>query len=286
MKIKLSKKKTVIVFSAIISFILILSVYAFYENNFLGTSYYEICDEKIPDSFDGFVIAQISDFHNTHSEILQESLIEALIKEKPDIIVLTGDYIDSRKTDTALSLEYAKKLLTIAPVYMSTGNHEAAAVYEYPSFEEELIALGVKVLRNTCDIAEKNGQFINIMGIDDPVFLTGEIKAEKLKEAIDSVKYDKSVFTVTLSHRPEVFDIYIEKELDLVLSGHAHGGQFRIPFIGGLYIPTEGLFPKYTEGLHKENNTQMIISRGIGASVVPIRINNRPELVIIKLSTE
>lgn len=284
MKIKLSKKKTAILIS-VISLILIFSIYAFYENNSLGTSYYEISDEKIPDSFDGFVIAQVSDFHNTHSEILQKDILEALIKEKPDIIVLTGDFIDSRKTDTELALSYAEKLLKIAPVYMSAGNHEAASVYEYPPFEKELIALGVKVLRNTSQKTEKDGQFINIMGIDDPVFLTGTIKEEKLKDAIDRAEYDKSIFTVTLSHRPEVFDVYIEKELDLVLSGHAHGGQFRLPFIGGLFTPTEGLFPEYTEGLHEENGTKMIVSRGIGASVFPLRINNRPELVIITLET-
>ncbi len=277
-----SRKKTLSVCFSLI-FLLLFSLYAYYQNNYLTVTNYGISDEKIPEAFDGFVIAQVSDFHNTQSEKLQEDVINALREIKPDIIVLTGDFIDTRKTDTALALSYAERLISVAPVYMSAGNHEAATVYEYPPFEKDMRSLGVTVLRNNCEQIEKNGQLINIMGIDDPVFFPGEDKYEKIAQGIDSVEYDKSIFTITLSHRPEVFRVYVEKKQDLVLSGHAHGGQFRLPFIGGLFIPTEGLFPKYTEGVHEEQETKMVISRGIGSSVFPIRINNRPELVIITL---
>ncbi len=286
MKKRISKKHRRLLLSLICIFSVLFCAYAFFQNNLLVVSHYEIEDVKIPTEFDGFTIAQISDFHNTHSRLLQEDIIEGLLEIKPDIIVLTGDFIDTRRTDTALALSYAARLLEIAPVYMSAGNHEAATVEEYPPFEKELISLGVRVLRNECEKIELGGSAINITGIDDPVFFPGEDKYEKIAEAIDTVTYDESIFTVTLSHRPEVFSVYVEKQQDLVLSGHAHGGQFRIPGIGGLYIPTEGLFPTYTEGVHTLDSTKMVVSRGIGSSVFPIRINNRPELVIISLRAE
>ena len=91
-------------------------------------------------------------------------------------------------------------------------------------------------------------------------------------------------FQLLLSHRPEFMDMYVRYDIDLVLSGHAHGGQFRLPFLGGLYAPSQGFFPKYDAGLFEEENTKMIVSRGIGNSAFPLRFNNRPELVLITLT--
>ena len=92
-------------------------------------------------------------------------------------------------------------------------------------------------------------------------------------------------FTLLLSHRPELFEVYVDSNVDLVLSGHAHGGQFRLPLIGGLAAPNQGLFPEYDSGLYTEGNTNMIVSRGIGNSIVPFRFNNRPEVILIELHT-
>ena len=92
--------------------------------------------------------------------------------------------------------------------------------------------------------------------------------------------------TMFLSHRPELFDVYVEEEVDLVLTGHAHGGQFRLPVIGGLVAPNQGLFPKYDSGMFVEDDTHMIVSRGIGNSIIPLRINNPPEIVVVKLTAK
>jgi predicted MPP superfamily phosphohydrolase len=104
------------------------------------------------------------------------------------------------------------------------------------------------------------------------------------------VKLDELIseeeFTLLLSHRPEMFDTYVEKDVDLVFSGHAHGGQFRIPFVGGVFAPNQGLFPKYDSGIYSEGNTTMVVSRGIGNSAFPFRINNRPEVILVELDTE
>lgn len=93
-------------------------------------------------------------------------------------------------------------------------------------------------------------------------------------------------YTILLSHRPELFDVYVESGVDLVFSGHAHGGQFRIPFIGGVVAPNQGVFPKYDAGIFAEGNTNMVVSRGVGNSIIPFRVNNRPEVIIIELTTQ
>jgi hypothetical protein len=97
---------------------------------------------------------------------------------------------------------------------------------------------------------------------------------------------EDGAYTVLLSHRPELFDAYAANGIDLALCGHAHGGQIRLPLIGGLFVPNQGLSPKYSEGVHEKGQTKMAVSRGLGNSIAPVRINNRPELVVITLSTE
>ena len=257
--------------------------YTFYQNNVLSCTSYEIADEKLHPDLDGLRIVQISDFHNTHSLMLQRDIEEEIKKVSPDIIVITGDFIDCRRTDTESALKYAELLLEYAPVYMSAGNHEAAAYTEYPAFERKLISHGIRVLRNQAVTFSKGSGEINIIGIDDPVFSSEDNKFLHTENAIKRISFNKDNFTLALAHRPEVFSEYEKAQLDLVLSGHAHGGQIRLPFIGGLFTPTEGLFPKYSEGIHIKNDTTMIVSRGIGSSVFPFRINNRPELITITL---
>lgn len=280
---KLSKKQKIIltVFSAV--FLILFSVYCTYQNNVLSISEYEIANEKLPESFDGFTVAQISDFHNTRSEFLRESVLREIKNFSPDIIVITGDFIDSRFPKTEISLAFAKELVKIASVYFAPGNHEARIPEIYEPFEKELQSIGVNVLRNSCKKINIGGEEINIIGADDATFYGTEDKYVSTARTLDEIKYDKDLFTITLSHRPELFSVYVEKNQDLVFSGHLHGGQFVIPGLGGLYMPTEGFFPDYWEGTHTENSTTMVVSRGIGNSAFPIRINNRPELIFVTL---
>ena len=100
------------------------------------------------------------------------------------------------------------------------------------------------------------------------------------------MSYNKDIYTILLSHRPELFDTYVSENINLIFSGHAHGGQIRIPFVGGIVAPNQGLFPKYTSGKYEEKNTTMIVSRGIGNSIIPFRINNRPELIVVELRSK
>ncbi len=279
----LSKKQKIVITVLASVFLILFSVYCVYENNMLTVTDYEITNEKLPGSFDGFTVAQISDFHNPRSDFLKESVLEELTRLSPDIIVITGDFIDSRKPKTEISLAFAEELVKISPVYFAPGNHEARNPDIYVPFEKELRDMGVHVLRNSSEKIHINGDAINILGIDDATFYGTQDKYICTAEAIDGIIYDKSLFSITLSHRPEIFSVYTQKEQDLVFSGHLHGGQFRIPYLGGLYMPTEELFPDYCEGVHTAGSTTMVVSRGIGNSAFPIRINNRPELIIVTL---
>ena len=167
----------------------------------------KIKNEKLPKAFDGYKIAQISDFHNTKSKRLQQQILKTLENDKPDILVITGDFIDSRRTNINISLNFIKQIKNI-PIYYVAGNHESR-IKEYKSFKEKLIELGVFVLEN-----EK----ISI-GLQDPSFETSENNSEEMKRIID--KYlknfsSKENFEILLLHRPELLDVYAQNNVDLV----------------------------------------------------------------------
>ena len=223
--------------------------------------------------------------HNAEFGEENSKLLEVLSEVKPHVIVLTGDLIDSRHTDIEIALDFAGKAVQIAPVYYVTGNHEAR-IPEYEQLKTGLIDLGVNVLENQKAQITRDGESITLMGVQDPSFSTDYLfgDAESVsRQAITSLQNESDGYTVLLSHRPELFDLYVDTGVDLVFSGHAHGGQFRMPVIGGLVAPNQGLFPKYDAGLFAEENTKMIVSRGMGNSIIPFRINNPPEVVIVEL---
>lgn len=235
-------------------------------------------------------IAHISDFHNAEFKNNNAELV-ALVKEaQPDIIAITGDLIDSRHTNTEVSVNFVSELVKIAPCYYVAGNHESRMENEYNELKNALTSLGVTILCDERVSYEKDGQIFTIIGIEDPMFV---IKKDSVKESCRVIK-EKLIpltentegYTILLSHRPEAFEVYVEAGVDLALTGHAHGGQMQIPFIGGLIAPNQGFFPKYSEGVHVESNTNMVISRGIGNSLCPIRVNNRPEIILVELKNQ
>ena len=271
---------------SLISLILIvLFGWTLWGNTALGVNEYEIVSKRIPESFDGFRIAQISDLHNAEFGESNSKLIELLSQSDPDIIVLTGDLIDSRQTDIDVALAFAQEAMKIAPVYYVSGNHEAR-VREYEDLKMGLLEAGLTVLENQKVQITREGENITLMGIDDPSFwedyLFGD-SASVARQAIEDLQNESDGYTILLSHRPELFNVYVDTGMDLVFSGHAHGGQFRLPFIGGLVAPNQGFFPEYDAGLFSEVNTTMIVSRGVGNSIIPIRFNNRPEIVVVEL---
>ena len=280
---KNTKRNIILAILAVILAALIL--WTLWGNTALELNTYVVESENLPERFSGYRIAHISDLHNAQMGRDNEKLLAMLRQAEPDMIAITGDMIDSRNTDVAIALGFAEEAMKIAPCYYVTGNHEAR-VAEYAAFKEKLMSLGVIVLANERIELEREGQRIALLGVDDPSFqtdyLTGD--AETVMETgLQALTQEDAAYTVLLSHRPELFDIYAQNGIDLVLSGHAHGGQIRLPFIGGLAAPNQGIFPKYDAGLYTSGATQMIVSRGIGNSIIPLRFNNRPEVILIEL---
>lgn len=271
-------KKRVILSVAAILF-LALVIWIIWGNTTLQVNQIPLESELLPSSFDGFRIAQVSDLHNTMFGDHNEKLLTMLRESAPDIIVITGDLIDSRRTDVDIALNFAEQAVEIAPVYYVTGNHESRVSEDYARLEDGMTEAGVCVLHEDAVILERNGQQIRIAGIDDPYFYDSR---EDHLEALSALCEDE-VYTVLLSHRPEYFDSYAEAGAELTLSGHAHGGQFRLPLIGGLVAPDQGFFPKYDAGAYTSGESTMIVSRGLGNSIFPFRFNNRPEIVLIEL---
>ena len=279
----MNRKKRVLF---VVAFVLVvLIVWTLWGNTALEVNEYEVVSDRIPQGFEGFRIAQVSDLHNAEFGEGNEKLIQLLSQTDPDMIVITGDLIDSRHTDIEISLDFARQAVKIAPVYYVSGNHEAR-VREYEDLKMGLAEAGVVILENQKARITREGESITLVGVGDPSFqedyLFGDSESVA-RQAIEHQQNESDGYTILLSHRPELFDLYVDTGMDLVFSGHAHGGQFRLPFVGGLVAPNQGFFPKFDEGRFTEENTTMIVSRGVGNSIIPIRFNNRPEIVLVTL---
>lgn len=262
-----------------------LIVWTLWSNTAPELTKYEIVSNRLPGEFDGFRILQLSDLHDAELGENNEKLIELAREAKPDIIVLTGDMLDDGRLDIELTINTCRALCGVAPVFFAGGNHESALLpAEYRAFISDMKNAGVTVLENASIPLRRGSAEIQLIGLKDPGFYSGSARqrCDKVIESLSQLA-DSRVFTVALAHRSDLFDDYVSTGAELVLSGHAHGGQVRLPFIGGLYTPSEGLFPTYDSGVFSRGNTTMVVSRGIGNSSFPIRFNNRPELVLITL---
>ena len=279
----------------IISVVLVLSIgFLLYGNLYVDIEHFEVVANKIPESFDNYLIAHITDYHNRNSTVVEKQIIDSLKHEKPNIIVITGDLIDYDRVDVAVALNLVRQLCEIAPVYYVTGNHESNVLLDdvevFTSLINGLEDVGVTVLRNSSvKITNDVGDSFNLFGIHDPYFYGGfsQIfpRAESLCSELD-LKEDE--FNVLLAHHPEMLSIYSKFNVDLVFSGHAHGGQFRIPYImNGLYAPNQGFFPKFAGGMYDFDGKKLIVSRGLAKESTRIpRIFNRPELVFVNIIPE
>lgn len=287
MKNKITAKKKIL-FSLIAVILVVLTIWTAWGNTALQLNTYVISSQKLPSEFSGYRIAQVSDLHNMEIGDNNETLLTMLKEAEPDMIAITGDLIDSYHTNMEIAVQFVKEAVKIAPCYYVTGNHEARILdSEYIDFEEALVEAGVMVMHDSEIVLKRDGVSISLVGIDDPAFAMnygGGVGQRMVSESIRGLSTADG-FRVLLSHRPEFFEQYAEAEVDLVLSGHAHGGQFRLPFVGGVIAPNQGLFPKYDAGLYTESDTNMIVSRGIGNSIFPFRFSNRPEVILIELQS-
>ena len=252
------KKKQKIIF---IFLVLVLGMFIslFRGNVKLQVTYYEVENIKIPASFDDFKIIQLSDFHNPSSKELINDIIDEIKEETPDIITITGDFIDAHKPNIDIAIDFIKEIKSVAPIYYILGNHEVS-YKEYPFLESQLEENGVIILDNKVEVIKLDGDCINLMGINDPhlaheQYVDDEIAVE---QEIKELNFNSENYSILLSHRPELFTEYVSNNIDLVLTGHAHGGQIRIPLLGGIYAPHQGFLPKYTSGIFKEDRKSVV----------------------------
>ncbi len=274
----------------IISFIVlvVLLAFAYVQNNWLEVSHYTYNSAEVPQEFVGFRVVQISDFHNATFGKENENLLAKIQELKPDMVVLTGDFVDSSHTNIVLSLAFAEKVAANYPTYYVTGNHEnRLEESERSTLLEGLENAGVVCLFDEYVKIERGGSSITLIGLNDESL--GGIKLKVSEKTTGETMLltgneGENGLEILLAHEPQYIENYSKYDVDLVFSGHAHGGQVRMPFVGGgLVAPGQGLFPKYTEGVHLVNETTMVISRGLGNSIIPVRVFNRPEIVCVEL---
>lgn len=280
------KKRNIL--TTIIVFFLFLTGWVLWQNKALGITKYEIDCGSHPE-LEGFTIVQISDLHNESFGENQQTLLNQVAECKPDMIAITGDFIDCRNPNVDIAMKFILGAVDIAPIYYVPGNHECWAQEEYQKLCRQMKESDVHLIANASEKISYGTGSIQCIGLEDPDFYDAigeENKNQMVRYHIRQLDASEPDFTLLLSHRPELFDIYVEEKVDLVLSGHAHGGQFRIPFIGGLVAPNQGLFPEYDAGVFTEKGTHMIVSRGIGNSIIPLRINNPPEIVVVQLTAK
>lgn len=271
--------------AVILLVVLLLGVWwVLWANTALEVTEYSINSPEIPEGFDGFRIVQVSDLHNTEFGENNEKLLQMLRAAEPDIIAITGDLVDSRRTDLKVAIDFLREAVKIAPCYYVTGNHESR-IEEFAELEKQMIEIGVILLRNDSCLLEREGDRLQLMGVDDCSFhpeSNGNLQVLAMEAEI--YRMQSKNYTVLLSHRPELAVVYDRYDVDMVLCGHAHGGQFRLPLIGGLYAPDQGFFPKFTAGIYEMTDMTMVVSRGLGNSAFPLRFNNRPEIVVVNLN--
>lgn len=248
-----------------------IAIFIYLSNNLLQTSIYEVESQKIKNTV---TIVQLSDLHGKQFGKGNQRLLKKVGAKSPDIIVITGDIIHKYDDkDIKVALELVEKLKDIAPVYYVSGNHEMRNK-RYRVLKERLALAGACVLEN---------EAVSVCGVTVCGVNCADIKGGKFFNILDGKGGDEN-FKLLLAHLPHYIRKYALAGFDCVLCGHAHGGQWRIPFTNtGLFAPGQGVFPKYTSGVYECGDTKEIVSRGLGNSRFPLRLFNRPEIVVVNL---
>lgn len=280
-----SNRKKYIKSAIILLIVIALLLFCNFQNKHLETTHYTYDAEQLGVDLDGYRIVQISDLHNAKFGKNNKRLIDKVRECDPDIIVLTGDLVDSNHTNVDRAIQFVNEIVKICPVYYVTGNHEYwLEKSDYDELMDGLASVGVVILDDqVVEISREDAKF-RLVGLDDKSLADGTL-GTLLNNAQNVAHEDseKKEFTVVLAHEPQYLARYTGAGVDLVLSGHAHGGQFRLPFVGGIVAPDQGFLPEYTAGEYYMNGTEMIVSRGLGNSVIPVRLFNFPEIVCVEL---
>lgn len=249
----------------------------------LGVSQYEITLPRGMEGLDGYRIVQIADLHSAK---LEQELEQALEQIQPHLIVMTGDLVNREDRDFTQALSTAALAVRFAPTYFVRGNHEVDNP-DYARLREGLEEAGVTILEDQGVVLDYHGAALNLVGVKDVNAYPGG-RTEAIQAMAQTAKdlFEDGTYHVLLSHRPSLLDAYSASGADLVFSGHAHGGQVRLPVIGAVFAPDQGLLPQITAGVHTAGQTQVVVSRGLGNGTPFPRLWNGPELVAVTLRAQ
>ncbi|MGC9015123.1 MAG: metallophosphoesterase [Thermoproteota archaeon] len=265
------------IFAAILAILALVFFSFVIEPNFITTTtYIKVYIEKLPKDFNGFRIVHITDLHfgSLGLPIKYSRVLEKVRTLRPDLIAVTGDLV-SNKESAKEALNFVVELSKISDVYLVFGNWDHWSALNISDFEDATNRSRIRVLLNKNVAVRRNGSLIYVAGVDDPY--SGY---DDLESALRNIKEGSVV--VLLAHSPQIIDKCIGK-VDLVLSGHTHGGQVVIPFLGPLFVPLPSKYRKFTYGYFDLNETKMFVSRGVGTSILPVRFLCPPEVAVIEL---
>jgi hypothetical protein len=249
-----------------------LYAYNYYQIHSIVVTRYTIPVKSLPSNFKDFTILHMTDLHSKYFGADQQQLLELINCQQFDLVALTGDFVDKNRLQTKPAIKLVEGLKD-KPIYYVSGNHDWRSNFKIKS---PLQSLGVHVLDNRGVKIKKNGQHIWLLGVDDPY--TGRDDLHKALKIVDD-----DAIKILLAHAPNIYQPASKEKIDLLLVGHTHGGQIRLPFIGAIVAPGQGLFPKYDYGLYRFGSTQMVINGGLGESSLRIRFNTKPEIALITL---
>jgi predicted MPP superfamily phosphohydrolase len=247
----------------------------------LEISRYEVKSQKLPESFDGFKIVQLSDLHGAEFGEDGMGLVEKVKELEPDMIALTGDFVTD-EGDLAAVEKLAARLTELCPVYFISGNHEFGSGLAV-KVRNILERAGVKYLSNEYLTISRGEDGILLGGVEDPLAYADMLSPDELAQKMNDAAPD--AFKILLGHRNYWMTEYPELPVDLIFCGHAHGGLIRIPGVGGLIGTDRRLFPDFDAGEYNNGRYTLIVSRGLGNSVPIPRVFNRPEIVCVELSS-
>ena len=277
------KAPKIIMFTAIILvavLALTVGINAIVNLNFT-VSFYQIRSDKVSDKIR---IVELADLHNNEFGKNNSKLVNKIKNLQPDLIIYAGDMMNYKNDDYSVLFDLSDRLSKIAPIYACYGNNEIDQyLFEDKSFPDKLRKHNVNLLSNEAvDVKVKNTVFQFIAVSDD--LKQYEVKTNNSKRFVESLETTNNC-RICLTHYPELFkEKLLDKGIDIAFTGHAHGGQVRVPIIGGLYSTGEGFLPELTDGIvTTEDGAQVVISRGLGNSHLIPRINNQPELVVVDL---
>lgn len=280
------RKKTKKWAAVLCAVVVLLAVCAYFAlDNRLSVTKYTVSSDKIPISFDGYKIVQLTDLHCARFGENQQELVEQIAVLSPDLIVFTGDMIDQYLLDFDPIEELCSALSEKYLVLAIWGNHEKALSYsDFEKMKKLYRQYNIEILYGDTAYIERGGSCIAISGADDPACWNDDA-VDFVNENGIGVYPAEGLYNILLYHRANIFPALTDLGFDLILAGHMHGGQIRIPLAGGLISPTMQWFPKYTAGRYDENGTKMIVGRGLGNAIKVPRVFNPPEIVSITLKS-